>query len=276
MIKQAASKKNKFRAVRAYKTNENNRGVSIFSINEKRAIELGNAGVNAARDNKEYEAVQNIEYLKELGEELIREKYEKDSKTVAISLRNIGSKAAQNKIEETAITAIKALRELSDQAFEKGYSDALFSLARAVQEIGKSAAKSELEKSTKYAVETLERIGLQAVEHKMEVVTLWTTLALGEIAYESGERQLEVLQETAKAVRETIIKAAEDKAFIPRAQIEIYPKLISDTIKSFGDYPDLAPAGYDATPNEEFTEEEFFEGEAVDNSEEKAEKEETE
>lgn len=119
-------------------------------------------------------------------------------------------------------------------------------------------------------------MGLQAVEHKMEVVTLWTTLALGEIDYESGEGQLETLQEAAKTSHEAIIKAAEDKDFITRVQIEIYPKLICDTIKSFGNYSDLAPAGYDATPNEEFTEEELLEGEAVDNSEEKAEKEDTE
>ncbi|MDD2438805.1 MAG: hypothetical protein PHD41_01060 [Methanosarcinaceae archaeon] len=235
---------------------------------------MGDAGLSAVREKKEYEAIQNLKYLQELGVELINENFEKESRTVAISLRNIGSKAALNKLEETSKVALKLLRELSEKAFEKKYADTLFSLARALQEIGKSSAKAGLKLPSKQAVEGLEEIGLKAVEHKMEVLTLWSTLALGEIAYEAGKKELKAPQARAKAAREAIIKAAEAKAFVTRAQIELYPQLICDTVKSFGDYPALAPAGYEPTSektpkaNEEFTEEEFFKGESENKAKE--------
>lgn len=187
---------------------------------------------------------------------------------MAISIRNIGSKAVQKRNEEIATVSIGVLKELSEQAFVKSYSNALFSLAKAVQEIGKGSAGFEMKIPAQKAIETLEMIGLKAVETKMEVVTLWSTLALEEITYESNEKELEALRDAAKAAREAVIEAAEEKKFVTREQIEIYPKLICEAIKNFGAYQDLSPSGYDATPNEEFTEEEFLEEEAVEETEE--------
>ena len=40
-----------------------------------------------------------------------------------------------------------------------------------------------------------------------------------------------------------------------------YPQLISQTVSQFSELRNLQPAGYETKPNEEFTEEEFFEDE---------------
>ncbi len=236
----------------------------MFSINEQKAIELGDAGIKAASEGNEYVAIQNIDYLRELGVELIKEDFETESKTVAVYIRNIGIKAAQKKFEEPAITAIGALKELSEMAIEKDYSNALWSLARAVQEVGKEAAHFKIEVPAQKSVEVLEMIGLGAVEKKMEVVTLWTTLALGEIDFISNEQELSEITAAAKASREAIIKSSEEKGFVGREQIEVYPKLISETIKNFGAYKDLMPSTYQDKANEAFDEETFFEEEAED------------
>lgn len=236
----------------------------MFTINEQKAIELGEAGIKAASERNEYDAIQNINYLKELGEELIKADLEKESKMVAVYIRNIGTKASQKRFEEPANAAIEALKELSEMAIEKSYSNALWSLARAVQEVGKGSAQFKIEMPAQKAVEVLEIIGLGAVEKKMEVVTLWTTLALEEIDFISNEQGLSEIMAAAKASREAIIKSSEEKGFVSRQQIEVYPKLIYDTIKNFGGYQDLRPSSYQDKTNEAFTEEEFFEGEAED------------
>lgn len=236
----------------------------MFSINEQKAIELGEAGIKAASEGNEYIAIQNIDYLRELGVELIKEDFETESKTVAVYIRNIGTKAAQKKFEEPANAAIGALKELSEMALEKSYSNALWSLARAVQEVGKGAAQFKIEVPAQKAVEVLEMIGLGAVEKKMEVVTLWTTLALGEIDFIANEQKLSEITAAAKASREAIIKSSEEKGFVSREQIEVYPKLISETIKNFGAYQDLMPSSYPEKANEAFNEETFFEEEAED------------
>lgn len=238
------------------------RGVNMFTMNEQKAIELGEAGIKAASERNEYDAIQNIDYLKELGEELIKADLEKESKMVAVYIRNIGTKAAQKRFEEPATAAIEALKELSEMAIEKSYSNALWSLARAVQEVGKGSAHFKIELPAKRAVEVLEIIGLGAVEKKMEVVTLWTTLALEEIDFVSNEQELPEIVAAARTAREAIIKSSEEKGFVSRQQIEVYPKLIYDTIKNFGGYQDLRPSSYQDQANEAFTEEEFFEGEA--------------
>ena len=247
------------------------RGVNMFTLNEQKAIELGEAGIKAASERNEYEAIQDIDYLRELGEELIKTDLEKESKTVAVYIRNIGAKAAQKRVEEPASAAIEALKVLSEMAIEKDYSNALWSLARAVQEVGKGSAQFKIEAPAQKAVDVLGMIGLGAVEKKMEVVTLWTTLALEEIDFISNEQELTETMNAAKAAREAIIKVSEEAGFISREQIEVYPKLICDTIKSFGAYQDLRPSSYQDKPNEAFTEEEFFEGEAEEEEEEEAE-----
>ncbi len=236
----------------------------MFTMNEQKAIELGEAGIKAASERNEYDAIQNIDYLRELGVELIKGDLEKESKMVAVYIRNIGTKAAQKRFEEPATAAIEALKELSEMSLEKGYSNALWSLARAVQEVGKGAAHFKIEVPAQKAVGVLEIIGLGAVEKKMEVVTLWTTLALEEIDFVSNEQELPEIVDAAKAACEAIIKSSEEKGFIARQQIEVYPKLIYDTIKNFGGYQDLRPSSYQDQANEAFREETFFEEEAED------------
>ena len=233
----------------------------MFSTNEKKAIELGEAGEKAIREQNEYDALQYIDYLKELGDELLDMNQEKDLKRVAISLRNIGNKATQINYAKSAVATLKVLKYISEEAIKQKYSDALWSLARAVQEIGKSAAQYQLLEPTKDSIEILEMIGLKAIENKMEVVTLWTTMSLEEIAYISGEQKLKEMNPAAKASREKIITASEKAGFVPRIQIEIYPKLISESISKFSELQNLQPAGYEGKSNEEFTEDEFFEGE---------------
>ena len=113
----------------------------------------------------------------------------------------------------------------------------------------------------KNAVETLEIIGLGAVAKKMEVVTLWTTLALEEMTYLADRQHLEDLSKAAKTAREEIIKSSEAAGFVTREQIEKYPQIIAQTVSEFAELQNLQPAGYAGKPNEEFTEEEFFEEE---------------
>ena len=241
----------------------------MFSINEQKAIELGEAGEKAIREQNEYDALQYIDYLRELGDELLDTSQEKDLKRVAISLRNIGSKASQKNYANPAVASLQVLKYISEEAIEQNYSDALWSLARAVQEIGKSAAQYQLSEPAKNSIEVLEIIGLKAVEKKMEVVTLWTTMSLEEIAHISGEQKLQDLNTAAKASREKIIIASEKAGFVSRVQIEIYPKLISESISKFSELQNLQPAGYEGRSNEEFTEEEFFEGEMIEEGIEK-------
>ncbi|MDD3247183.1 MAG: hypothetical protein PHF18_10100 [Methanosarcina sp.] len=240
----------------------------MFSVNEQKAIELGESGEKAVREQNEYDALQYIEYLRELGEELLRvdrpeADFEKDLKRVAISLRNIGNKAVQKQIQTVASNAVEVIGTLAEPSIEKDFSNALWSFSKAVQEIGKGAAQAEMLETGGSAVKTLEMIGKGAVAKKMEVVTLWTTMSLEEIGYLAGKKQLLDLSNAAKTAREGIIKASEDNGFVTREQIVIYPQLISQTISEFSDMQNLQPAGYEGSrPNEEFTEEEFFEEEA--------------
>jgi hypothetical protein len=234
----------------------------MFSLNEQKAIEFGEAGERAVREQNEYDALQYIDYLRELGEELLGADFETDLKRVAISLRNIGNKAVQKRIGKVASSAAEVVDALAGPSIEKDYSNALWSFSKAVQEIGKGAAQAEMPESAEIAVKTLEKIGRGAVEKRMEVVTLWTAMALEEIGYLAGKNQLEELSSSAKIAREGIIKLSEDSKFIPREQIVKYPQLISQTLSEFSDLQNLQPAGYAAKPNEEFTEEEFFEEEA--------------
>jgi len=240
----------------------------MFSVNEQKAIELGESGEKAVREQNEYDALQYIEYLRELGEELLRVDlpnvdFEKDLKRVAISLRNIGNKAVQKQIETVASNAAEVIGTLAEPSIEKNFSNALWSFSKAVQEIGKGAAQAEMPGPAVSAVNTLVIIGKGAVAKKMEVVTLWTTMSLEEIGYLAGKKQLQDLSNAAKTAREGIIKASEDNGFITRKQIVIYPQLISQTLSEFSDMQNLQPAGYEGKKsNEEFTEEEFFEEEA--------------
>jgi hypothetical protein len=102
----------------------------------------------------------------------------------------------------------------------------------------------------------------------MEVVTLWTSLALEEIDYLANRQQLEDLSRAAKDSREKIIKSSEEAGFITREQIEKYPQLIAHTVSEFAELQNLQPAGYEGRkPNEEFNEEEFFEEEDMESEE---------
>ena len=170
----------------------------MFSLNEQKAIELGEAGEKAIREQNDYDALQNVEYLREFGEELLEANLEKDLKRVVISLRNIGNKAIQKRMENVASTTIDVLKALAEPSLEKKFSDALWSFSKAVQEIGKGAAQFQMLEPAKNAVETLEIIGSGAVAKKMEVVTLWTTLALEEMDYLANRQQLEDFSKAAK------------------------------------------------------------------------------
>lgn len=232
----------------------------MFSLNEQKAIELGEAGEKAIREKNEYDALQNIEYLREFGLELLESNYEKDLKRVVISLRNIGNKAIQKRMETVSSTAVDVLKSLAEPSIEKNYSSTLWSFSKAVQEIGKGATQFRMLETATKAVDTLDIIGLGAVTKKMEVVTLWTALSLEEIDYLANRQQLEDLSKAAKDAREQLIKKSEDAGFIPRDQIEKYPQLIAQTVSEFAELQNLQPAGYAGRkPNEEFTEEEFFE-----------------
>ncbi len=234
----------------------------MFSLNEQKAIELGESGEKAVREKNEYDALQYIEYLREFGEELIEAKLETDLKRVVISLRNIGSKAVQKRIDTIATNAVQVLKSLTEPALDKSLSNAMWSFSKAIQEIGKGAVQFQMLEPAQNAVDTLEVIGTGAVAKKMEVVTLWTTMALEEMSYLADRQQLEDLSNTAKTARERIIKASEEAKFVTREQIEKYPQLIAQTVGEFSELQNLQPAGYAARPNEEFTEEEFFEEEA--------------
>jgi len=233
----------------------------MFSLNEQKAIELGESGERAIREQNEYDALQYVDYLRELGEELLKANLEKDLKRVVISLRNIGNKAIQKKIDDIASTVLNDLKSLSETALDKNFSNAMWSFSKATQEIGKGAIQFQMLEPAKIALDTLKMIGLGAVENKMEVVTLWTTLALEEIAYIANRQQLEDLTKEAKDAREEIIEASELSGFKTREEIEKYPQLIAQTVGQFSELQDLQPAGYADMPNEEFTEEEFFEDE---------------
>jgi hypothetical protein len=233
----------------------------MFSLNEQKAIELGEAGEKAIREKNEYDALQYIEYLKEFGGEMLEEKFETDLKRVVISIRNIGNKAVQKRIEPVASAAVDALRDLAEPALEKNLSNALWSFSKAVQEIGKGAVQFQMLEPANKALETLEIIGQGAVEKRMEVVTLWTTLALEEMDYLATRQNLEDMSKAAKEAREKIIKSSEEAGFVTRDQVEKYPQLIAQTVGEFAELKNLQPAGYEAKPNEEFTEEEFFEEE---------------
>jgi hypothetical protein len=237
------------------------RGFNMFSLNEQKAIELGESGEKAIREQNDYDALQYVQYLQELGVELLEANLETDLKRVVISLRNIGNKATQKKIEDVSSTTVKVLKTLSEPALEKDFSNALWSFSKAVQEIGKGAVKSHMLVTAESAVETLEVIGSGAVAKKMPVVTLWTTMALGEIDYLAKGQKLEDLSKAAKEAREKIINSSETAGFIPREQIEKYPQLIATSLTEFSEGQLLQPAGYEGRPNEEFTEEDFFEGE---------------
>jgi len=243
----------------------------MFSLNEQKAIELGQAGEKAVRQQNDYDALQNIEYLREFGEELFGANLETDLKRVIISLRNIGNKAIQKKSENVASAVVEVLKTLAELTLEKKFSIALLSFSKALQEVGKGAAQFQMLDAAKNAVDTLEIIGSGAVINKMEVVTLWTTLALEEIDYIASRQQLEDLSKVAKNARERIIKSSEATDFIPREQIEKYPQLIAHSVREFAELQNIQPAGYAGKPNEEFTEEKIFEKEAIESEEEKPE-----
>lgn len=234
----------------------------MFSLNEQKAIELGESGEKAVREKNEYDALQYIEYLREFGEELTEANLETDLKRVIISIRNIGSKAVQKRIDPVATSAVQVLKSLAEPALEKNLSNAMWSFSKAVQEIGKGATQFKIIEPAQNAVDVLEIIGSGAVARRMEVVTLWTTMALEEMSYLADRQQLEDLSNMAKTAREGIIKASEAGQFVTRDQIEKYPKLIAQTVGEFSELQNLQPAGYAARPNEEFKEEEFFEEEA--------------
>lgn len=234
----------------------------MFSLNEQKAIELGESGEKAVREQNEYDALQYIEYLREFGEELIGSNMEKDLKRVVISLRNIGNKAVQKRIDTVATNAVQVLKSLAEPVLEKNLSNAMWSFSKAVQEIGKGATQFKMIEPAQNAVGVLEIIGSGAVAKRMEVVTLWTTMALEEVSYLADKQHLEDLSNMAKTAREGIIKASEEGKFVTREQIEKYPKLIAQTVGEFSELQNLQPAGYEARPNEEFTEDEFLEEEA--------------
>lgn len=239
----------------------------MFSLNEQKAIELGESGERAIREQNEYDALQYIEYLREFGEELLEAKLEKDLKRVVISLRNIGNKAIQKKIENVASTVLSDLKSLSETALDMNFSNAMWSFSKAAQEIGKGAVQFQLLEPAKIALDYLKMIGLGAVEKKMEVVTLWTCLALEEMAYLANRQQLEDFSKEAKDAREEIIKSSEASGLVTRDQIEKYPQLIAQTVSQYSELQNLQPAGYAVRPNEEFTEEEFFEEEESEEQE---------
>lgn len=234
----------------------------MFSLNEQKAIELGESGEKAIREKNEYDALQYIEYLREFGVELTEAKLETDLKRVVISIRNIGSKAVQKRIDSVATNAVQVLKGLAEPALENDLSNAMWSFSKAVQEIGKGAVQFKMIETAQNAVEALETIGSGGVAKRMEVVTLWTTMALEEMSYLADRQQLEDLSNMAKTSREQIIEASEAGKFVTRDQIEKYPKLIAQTVGEFSELQNLQPAGYAARPNEEFKEEEFFEEEA--------------
>lgn len=233
----------------------------MFSLNEQKAIELGESGERAIREQNEYDALQYAEYLREFGQELLNANLENDLKRVIISLRNIGNKAIQKKFDNVASTVLNDLKSLSEIALDKNFSNAMWSFSKAAQEIGKGTVQFQMLETAKLALDTLEMIGLGAVEKKMEVVTLWTTMALEEMAYLANRQQLEDFTKETKEVREKIIESSEASGFVTREQIEKYPQLIVQSISEFSELQNLQPAGYAAKPNEEFTEEEFFEEE---------------
>lgn len=235
----------------------------MFSLNEQKAIELGESGERAIREQNEYDALQYAEYLRELGHELLENDLENDLKRVIISLRNIGNKAVQKKMDNVASTALNELKSLSEIALDKNFSNAMWSFSKAAQEIGKGAVQVEMLEPAKLAIDTLKMIGMGAVEKKMEVVTLWTTMSLEEMAYLANKQQLEDLTKEAKEAREEIIEYSEVSGFVTKEQIEKYPQLISQTVSQFSELRNLQPAGYETKPNEEFTEEEFFEDEGT-------------
>lgn len=237
------------------------RGFDMFSLNEQKAIELGESGEKAIREQNDYDALQYVEYLREFGEELLEANLETDLKRVIISLRNIGNKAIQKRMENVAFATLEALRTLAEPSLERNLSNALWSFSKAVQEIGKGTVQFQMLEPAKAAIEILNIIGTGAVAKKMEVVTLWTTLALEEMDFLANRQNLEDLSKAAKDAREEIIKASEAAGFIPRDQIEKYPQLIAHTVSEFSELQNLQPAGYAGRPNEEFTEEEFFEEE---------------
>ena len=232
----------------------------MFSMNEQKAIELGESGERAIREQNEYDALQFVDYLREFGEELLEADLEKDLKRVIISIRNIGNKAIQ-KIDNVASTALSDLKSLSETALDKNFSNAMWSFSKAIQEIGKGAVQFQMLEPAQIALDALKMIGLGAVEKKMEVVTLWTTLALEEMAYLANRQQLEDFNKAAIDAREEIIEASELSNFKTREEIEKYPQLIAQTVSQYSELQNLQPAGYAARPNEEFTEEEFFEDE---------------
>ena len=233
----------------------------MFSMNEQKAIELGESGERAIREQNEYDALQFVDYLREFGEELLEADLEKDLKRVIISIRNIGNKAIQKKIDNVASTALSDLKSLSETALDKNFSNAMWSFSKAIQEIGKGAVQFQMLEPAQIALDALKMIGLGAVEKKMEVVTLWTTLALEEMAYLANRQQLEDFNKAAIDAREEIIEASELSNFKTREEIEKYPQLIAQTVSQYSEIQNLQPAGYAARPNEEFTEEEFFEDE---------------
>jgi hypothetical protein len=233
----------------------------MFSMNEQKAIELGESGERATREQNEYDALQYVEYLREFGEELLEGNLENDLKRVVISLRNIGNKAIQKKIDNVASMVLNDLKSLSETALDKNFSNAMWSFSKAVQEIGKGAVQFQMLEPAKIALDTLKVIGLSAVEKKMEVVTLWTAMALEEMAYLANQQHLENFNKDAKEAREEIIKSAEASGFVTREHIEKYPEIFSNSLREFGELQTLQPTGYAARPNEEFTEEEFFEEE---------------
>lgn len=116
----------------------------MFSLNEQKAIELGEAGEKAVREQDEYNALQYVEYLREFGGELLEADLEKDLRRVVISLRNIGNKAIQKRIENVASTTIDVLRALAEPSLEKNFSNALWSFSKAVQEVGKGAVQFQM------------------------------------------------------------------------------------------------------------------------------------
>jgi hypothetical protein len=143
----------------------------------------------------------------------------------------------------------------------------MWSFSKAAQEIGKGAVQFQLLEPAKIALDYLKMIGLGAVEKKMEVVTLWTCLALEEMAYLANRQQLEDFSKEAKDAREEVIKSSEASGFVTRDQIEKYPQIIAQTVSQYSELQNLQPAGYAVRPNEEFTEEEFFEEEESEEQE---------
>ncbi len=84
----------------------------MFSLNQQKAIELGQTGEKAIRQQNDYDALQVVEYLREFGEELLGANLETDLKGVIISLRNIGNKVIQKKIENVASVDVDVLKNL--------------------------------------------------------------------------------------------------------------------------------------------------------------------